>query len=88
MNCKVQGHLNNCLICPNANVGTKNIYGDTYGDLNAAFCEKMRRISNELPEIVKRDITWECEWNQLREKNTEIAHFVKKMPKKRMCIRE
>ena len=78
MNCKVQGHLNNCLICPNANVGTKNIYGDTYGDLNAAFCEKMRRISNEFPEIVKRDITWECEWNQLREKNTEIAHFVKK----------
>ena len=99
MGCNVHGHLDeNCSINPIANINTKNRYGETYGDLNAHFGEKMSRIRNDFPHIMIH-IMWECQWNILRKadkeaigRDEEISNFVKnvmkKRPKHRMVVRD
>jgi hypothetical protein len=89
--CKWHGHLNSCLLFPNATNESKNPVGVTYKTLNEDFLKKAANLlKNNTEKIKKVTIHWECLYLKQRE-NNELRFFLqyrfKPHPLRRLCPR-
>jgi hypothetical protein len=89
--CKWHGHLNECLLDPNATEESKNPVGVTYKTLNENFFTKASNLLQNNPEKVhKVTIHWECLY--LEKRQNELMQFFlrnvfKPHPLQRLCPR-
>jgi len=76
MGCVIHGHMENCLLNPNATPETKNPFGRTYQDLNDEFQIKMDNLilnnPNDISEVI---LEWECSFKE-KMKTPELKHFI------------
>ncbi len=89
--CKWHGHLDSCLLFPNATIETKNPVGVDYKTLNEDFFKKATNLLIKNPDKVKKvTIHWECLYLEKR-KNNDMQLFLKNVfkphPLKRLCPR-
>ncbi|MBM3938616.1 MAG: hypothetical protein FJ333_08200 [Sphingomonadales bacterium] len=76
MGCVIHGHMDSCLLNPNATPQTKNPFGRNYQELNDEFNIKMDNLILNNPEEVSEIILeWECSFKE-KMKSPELKHFI------------
>jgi len=77
MGCVIHGHMDGCLLNPNANAETKNPFGKPYGELNSEFQTKLDNLILNNPTEVKEIILeWECLFRQKMRTNSNLMNFI------------